>query len=58
MTILIKQKWVNKIKKTKYRLTPAGVKELKLRMNTDKAGSYQIAAYGVITGDDLLARLS
>jgi hypothetical protein len=58
MAILIKQKCVNKIKNAKYRLTPAGIKELKLRINADKAGSYPIAAYGVITANDLLARLA
>ncbi len=58
MEILIKQKWVNKIKKTKYRLTPAGIKELKSRIKADKVGSYHIAAYGVITANDLLVRLA
>jgi radical SAM superfamily enzyme YgiQ (UPF0313 family) len=58
MEILIKQKWVSKIKKTKYHLTPAGIKELKSRIQTDMAGSYHIAAYGVITANDLLARLA
>jgi radical SAM superfamily enzyme YgiQ (UPF0313 family) len=58
MAILIKQKWVNKIKNTEYRLTPAGIKALKMRIEADKAGSYQIAAYGVITGNDLLARFA
>ena len=57
MTILINNKWVRKIKKTKYRLTPAGIKELKLRIESDRAGYYHIAAYGVIPGNDLLARL-
>jgi hypothetical protein len=58
MAILIKQKWVNKIKNTKYRLTPAGIKELNMRIKADNPGSYQIAAYGVIAGNDLLARLA
>ena len=57
MTILIKQKWVNKTKNTKYRLTPAGKKELKSRIKSEKISSYPIAAYGVITANDLLARL-
>jgi hypothetical protein len=57
MTILIKKKWVQKIKNTKYRLTPAGITELKLRIKADKTGYYHIGAYGVITGNDLLARL-
>ncbi len=57
MAILIKKKWVNKIKNTKYRLTPAGIKELKSRIKSEKISSYPIAAYGVITADDLLARL-
>jgi radical SAM superfamily enzyme YgiQ (UPF0313 family) len=58
MAILIKQKWVQKIKNTNYRLTPAGVKELKMRIKADKASSYHIAAYGVISKNDLLTRLS
>jgi len=58
MAILIKQKWVQKIKNTKYRLTPAGIKELKMRIKAGKIGSYHIAAYGVITANDLLARLA
>jgi radical SAM superfamily enzyme YgiQ (UPF0313 family) len=57
MEILIKQKWVNKTKNTKYRLTPTGIKELKLRIKAGKIGSYHIAAYGVITTNDLMARL-
>ncbi len=57
MAILIKKKWVNKIKNTKYRLTPAGIKELKSRLKSEKISSYPIAAYGVITANDLLARL-
>jgi radical SAM superfamily enzyme YgiQ (UPF0313 family) len=58
MEILIKQKWVNKTKNTKYRLTPAGIKELKSRIKADKVGSYHIAAYDVITANDLLVRLA
>ncbi|MEJ2728998.1 MAG: hypothetical protein P8185_10905 [Deltaproteobacteria bacterium] len=58
MAILIKQKWVQKSKNTKYRLTPAGVKELNLRIKAANPGSYQIAAYGVLTAKDLLARLA
>jgi radical SAM superfamily enzyme YgiQ (UPF0313 family) len=58
MTILIKKKWVQKIKNDKYRLTPAGIKELRLRIKAGKIGYYHIAAYGVITGNDLLARLA
>jgi hypothetical protein len=58
MTILIKKKWVQIIKNTNYRLTPAGIKELKSRIKADKTGYYHIAAYGVITGNDLLARLA
>jgi hypothetical protein len=58
MAILIKNKWVQKIKNTKYRLTPAGIKELESRIKADKVGSYPIAAYGVILTNDLLARLT
>lgn len=58
MAILIKQKWVQKIKNSKYRLTPEGLKDLKMRIEPDRAGSYQIAAYGVISAADLLARLA
>ena len=58
MALLIKQKWVKKNKNAKFRLTPAGISELKTRLKADKAGYYQIAAYGVITANDLLARLS
>jgi radical SAM superfamily enzyme YgiQ (UPF0313 family) len=58
MAILIKQKWVNKIGNKEYRLTPAGIKELKSRIQTDMAGSYHIAAYDVITTNDLLVRLA
>ena len=57
MTNLMKKNWIQKIKKTKYRLTPAGIKELKLRIREDKTANYHIAAYGVITASDLLARL-
>jgi radical SAM superfamily enzyme YgiQ (UPF0313 family) len=58
MKILIKNKWVQKIKTTKYRLTPAGIKELKSRIKADQTASYPIAAYGDITANDLLARLT
>jgi radical SAM superfamily enzyme YgiQ (UPF0313 family) len=58
MEILIKNKWVQKIKNTKYRLTPAGIKELKSRIKADQTASYPIAAYGDITANDLLARLT
>jgi hypothetical protein len=58
MEILIKQKWVNKTKNTKYRLTPAGIKELKSRIKADKVDSYHIAAYGVILKNDIGARLA
>jgi hypothetical protein len=58
MAILIKQKWVQKIKNSKYRLTPAGIKELKMRIKDDKTGNYHIAAYAIIAGDDMLARLA
>lgn len=58
MATLIKKKWVQKTKINRYRLTPAGVKELKLRVQADGAGSYPVAAYGVISCNDLLARLA
>jgi hypothetical protein len=58
IAILLKKKWVKKIKNTKYRLTPSGIKELKIRIQADKVSSYHIAAYGVITAKDLLARLA
>ena len=58
MATLIKKKWVQKTKDNQYRLTPAGVKELKLRVLADGAGSYPVAAYGVISCNDLLARLA
>jgi len=58
MATLIKKKWVQKTKNNRYRLTPAGVKELKLRVQADGAGSYPVAAYGVISCNDLLARLA
>ena len=58
MAILIKNKWVNKCKKTKYCVTPAGIKELTSRIKTDMAVSYPIAAYGVITVEDLQVRLA
>jgi len=58
MTILIKKKLVQKIKNTNYRLSPEGIKELKSRIKADKTGYYHIAAYGVISGDDLLTRLA
>ncbi len=58
MTILIKKKWVQKTKNNKYRLTPAGIKELKLRVKADGTGYYPVAAYGVISGNDLSARLA
>ena len=57
MAILIEKKWVKKIKNRKYHLTPAGIKELKSRIKAEKINSYPIAAYGVITASDLLARL-
>jgi radical SAM superfamily enzyme YgiQ (UPF0313 family) len=58
MAILLKKKWVQKSKNRKYRLTPAGINELKLRIKAERAGSYPIAKYGVIATNDLLARLS
>jgi hypothetical protein len=58
MATLIKKKWVQKTKDNQYRLTPAGVKELKLRVLADGAGSYPVAAYGVISCNDLFARLA
>jgi len=58
MAILLKQKWVNKIKNTRYRLTPSGIKELKIRIKADNASSYPIAAYGVVSGNDLRAHLA
>ena len=58
MANLLKKKWVQKIQNTNYRLTPAGIKELKLRIKAGKTGNYHIAAYGVITGNDLWARLT
>ncbi|MGD9056026.1 MAG: hypothetical protein PVJ41_08030 [Desulfobacterales bacterium] len=58
MTNLMKKKWVQKIKKMKYRLTPAGIKELKLRIREDKTAHYHIAAYGVIPKNDLWALLA
>lgn len=58
MATLIKKKWVQKTKINRYRLTPAGVKELKLRVQADGAGSYPVAAYGLISCSDLLARLA
>ena len=57
MAILLKKKWVQKTKNTKYRLTPVGIQELKNRIKADKMRSYLVAAYGVITAGDLLARL-
>jgi radical SAM superfamily enzyme YgiQ (UPF0313 family) len=58
VTILIKKNWVQKIKNNKYRLTPVGIKELKKRIKAGKTGYYHIAAYAVIPGNDLLARLA
>ena len=58
MTILIKKKWVQKTKNNKYRLTPAGIKELQSRVKADGTGYYPVAAYGVISCNDLLARLA
>ena len=58
VTILIKKNWVQKIKNNKYRLTPAGIKELKMRIKAGKTGYYHIAAYAVIPKNDLLARFS
>jgi hypothetical protein len=58
VTILIKKNWVQKIKNNKYRLTPAGIKELKMRIKAGQTGYYHIAAYAVIPGNDLLARLA
>ena len=58
MAMLIQKKWVKKIKNTRFRLTPVGLNELKLRIKADPADSYSIAAYGVITSDDLLARFA
>ena len=58
MAMLIKQKWVKKIKNTKFRLTPAGINELKSRIEAAPCASYCIAAYGVINADDLLARFA
>ena len=58
MTILQKKKWVQKIKNTKYRLTPAGTKELTSRITADKTADYHIAAYGVIQRNDLMARMA
>ena len=58
MTILLKKKWVQKIKNTKYRLTPAGTKALTSRIKADKTAEYHIAAYGVIPKSNLLARLT
>jgi hypothetical protein len=57
MAILIEKKWVQKIKNTKFRLTPAGTNALKGRIMTDNTGYYHIAAYGILTANDLLARL-
>lgn len=58
VTILIKKNWVQKIKNNKYRLTPAGIKELKMKIKAGETGYYHIAAYAVIPKNDLLARLS
>ena len=58
MAMLIKKKWVNKIKNTKFCLTPAGINELKSRIKEDRTASYPIAAYGIITASDLLARFA
>jgi radical SAM superfamily enzyme YgiQ (UPF0313 family) len=58
MAILVKNKWVKKIKKTKYRLTPAGINELESLIKADQTASFPIAAYGVITANDLLARIA
>ncbi|MBW2439671.1 MAG: hypothetical protein JRH12_04295 [Deltaproteobacteria bacterium] len=57
MAILIEKKWVQKIKNTKFRLTPAGTNALKKRIMTDNTGYHHIAAYGILTANDLLARL-
>ena len=57
MAILLERKWVQKIKNTAYRLTPTGIKELKIRIKADKADFYPVAAYGVLTGNDLRTRL-
>jgi hypothetical protein len=57
MALLVKQKWVKKNKNTKFRLTPAGINELKTRIKADPAASYPVAAYGAIAASDLLARL-
>ena len=58
MTILTQKKWVHEIKNSKYRLTRAGIKELQSRIKADPADSYHIAAYGTITGNELLARFA
>ena len=58
MAILTKNKWVIKSQKAKYRVTSAGIEELKSQIKSDTAVSYPIAAYGVITVDDLRARFA
>ena len=58
MAILVKNKWVKKNKKTKYRLTPAGINKLESLIKADQTASFPIAAYGVITANDLLARIA
>jgi radical SAM superfamily enzyme YgiQ (UPF0313 family) len=58
MKILTDNKWVQNGENSKYRLTPAGIKELKLRIQADRKDCYHIAAFGVINGKELEARLA
>jgi hypothetical protein len=58
INILLKKGRVQKIENKKYRLTPAGIEELQSRVEAAKASHYHIAAYGLLSRNELLARFA
>jgi predicted RNA binding protein YcfA (HicA-like mRNA interferase family) len=58
INILLKKGWVQKIENKKYRLTPAGIEKLQSKVKAAKASHYHIAAYGILSRNELLARFA
>lgn len=58
INMLLKNGWVQKIENKKYRLTPAGIEKLQSRVKAAKASHYHIAAYGILSRNELLARFA
>lgn len=52
--ILIQKNWVQTLKNKKYRLTSMGIEELKSKIKDGITDSYDIAAYGSISKNDVL----